>query len=160
MSKLLILCHPKIIILKDNKLDNHWYSQIINDIVEELNIEISSVETVDLLSGGNIQADCFCNEFYELNRNKYDFIISPDAGGPWYKAHEDRDYDKFLSILKGILTMTKVGGYILLDKLYVTEFRMFLNQFFEEEHEIVKVKEKFIFGVSRSAFVLIKKLTE
>ena len=87
---LLIVCHPRKVILVNNVISNHWYSDIVNSIVDQLQLEIRSVETVDIIEGGDMQADCFSIAFY--NSNKYDFIISPDAGGDWFNCQKRGDF--------------------------------------------------------------------
>ena len=89
MVKILILCHPKIIAIENNKITNHWYSAVIQNVLARSKItDLSTVqfETVDIISGGTYKCDCF-SEVFAYNK-RYDFIFAPDCGGEWYKLQE------------------------------------------------------------------------
>lgn len=156
----LILCHPKIIKIKNDKIINHWYNDIILTVLNKYNIDINllNFETVDVLSGGNFKNDCFSEEFQMANHKKYDMIIMPDCAGNWFKFQQEHNEEKFRSLLLGVITMLKDNSLILIDKLIYPEFKI-LTEFVlvESGFEIIPILNSKLFGNNYNRFILASK---
>jgi len=121
----LILCHPKIIRIKNNKIQNHWYSEIIESLINFVGVNINTInfDTVDILSGGTIIDDCFSKQFIDINSCKYDMIIMPDCGGPWYDLQCQNNINELIKLLIMIISMLKHKSSILIDKFLCLNLR-------------------------------------
>lgn len=128
MYKGLILCHPKNVYVDENgKIVNHWYSDVMKE-----NFSDFIFETVDILNGGTYQDDCFSDKFINLHTAEYDILISPDAGGKWYKLQEGKDLFSFKILLINMLKFLKQTCIIILDKFIYPEFRKLSVEILQE----------------------------
>jgi hypothetical protein len=159
MANLLILCHPKNIPIRDNKIENHWYADIINDICDNFEMKINEVTTVDIKEGGTLKLDCFTKGFYLYNMNSFDFVIAPDCGGNWFHYQEADNRDGFKTLVKGIVLTAKENGLILIDKFTADGYRDFTKEILEENCEILECNCKGDFeGISMN-FILARKIS-
>ena len=157
---ILILCHPKIINIKDNKITNHWYSDIILEIFNKYNIDINLIkfDTVDILNGGTIVDDCFSKSFQMKNLEKYDMIILPDCAGDWYHLQEAHDEKNFELLLIGIMSMMKSNSAILIDKFIYNEFRnLTIKVLIEKDFKIILDFNCKLFGKKYDNFIFARK---
>lgn len=131
---ILILCHPKIIEIGNNKIKNHWYGDIISQILNFYDIDINNItfDTVDIIPGGTFIDDCFSLNFQNNHLNEYDMIVMPDCGGEFYFSQRDGDIQKFKNILKGIMNMLKDNSSILIDKFIYPGFKEATLQLLDE----------------------------
>lgn len=121
----LIVCHPKIIEVENNKIKNHWYGPIICQILNFYNIDINEIvfNTVDIISGGTFNDDCFSENFQNNHRKEYDMVFMPDCGGDFFFSQNNNDITKFKNIIIGITSMLKDNSSILIDKFIYEQFK-------------------------------------
>lgn len=158
MFKVLIVAHNKIIETENDKIINHWYSEIIYNILVENNMLNAFYETVDIQNGGTYRSNVFSDDFINDHINDYDVIICPDCGGEWYTLQESRNYNDFTKLIIKLTKMLKPEGLLLLDKFIYHEFReLTLNLLIDELNYIIYEREYIMFGQSFHNFILAKK---
>jgi hypothetical protein len=151
VNSMLVLCHPK-------PIETHWlYKDEILPTINENKIDL--VATVDILPGGDIQADAFSDKFINDNEERWDIVYVPDCGGKWYKyqilkdvertkyidkygdeiiktEHIEYDfleqYDNFKGLILKLYRLVKPGGYLHFSKLSFGDTKIFIDMLMEE----------------------------
>jgi SAM-dependent methyltransferase len=123
-SKMLVYCHPQIIHQKADHFLYSFFSETISN--HGFNIDNLSIDTVDVLPGGTIQADAFTSNFSQSHIDEFDFVFLPDCGGPWFDLQSTPvDANKLKPLISEVLKIVKPGGKLVLSKFLMTDAELF-----------------------------------
>jgi hypothetical protein len=145
VKSMLVLCHPR-------SIETHWlYEDEILPTINENKIEL--VKTVDILPGGDIEADAFSDKFINDNEGKWDIVYVPDCGGKWCKYQILKDqirtiyrneygiegkvdifynfsdqYEHFKGLILKLYRLVKPGGYLHFSKVgFISDTKIFVD---------------------------------
>jgi hypothetical protein len=121
--RVLVYCHPKKIPIVEGKATDHWLSDYINSVIDEVkNGRPVIIETVDITGDPDYLVETgFSGKFIEDHLNFFDIVIVPDCGGElgilYGKEPLFLSVTAFLKIIWQFLRIVKPGGIVYQGKI-------------------------------------------
>ena len=178
-TNILVACHNQIILYdtQTNTILNksHYWDTAITYLINIFNLPTKTItfETIDILSGGNIEGDIYT---LPNSKNKYKMIILPDCSGDWFNIQSltrttEPSYYKimqFVSInIPKLLELLTNDGILVLskfvDSVYGIFFKNWLIRYFitnnKHKHFIIFYKTQKPWNINKQygdAIIIIK----